>query len=272
MSLYDAEKNKFYSGCTDIGLQRKLNEDSYHIDPSLGLILVADGMGGHNAGEVASRKVVKLIQQSIAQRHTMDQTPVDKTYPNENESESTRTWNGLVNSEVEIVKRAVLHANTVLYNLNKDNGYADNQGMGTTIVGAWIQYPQDKVIIFHVGDSRAYIYRSKRMTQMTKDHSLYQEWLDYGRIGPMPPQNIILQAIGLIPQVTIDIKVQSLKKGDVILLCTDGLTSMVNDQNINKYLNYISIKSVETLCHHLVQQANQNGGTDNITVALTQYN
>ncbi len=270
MSLNSKTMEHFLAGCSDRGQQRKLNEDSFYIDESLGLILVADGMGGHNAGDVASSNAVKLIHQYISERQKVYHDHVAQSLLDD-DSDSEQTMQYLPNPLLELVEQSVQYANTELYGMNKRNGFADNQGMGTTVVGAWMQSRLGEAIIFHVGDSRAYIHRSEQISQLTKDHSLYQQWLDFGRIGPEPPQNIILHAIGLTPKANIDIRIQNLQSGDVILLCSDGLTNMVSDLAINKCLSQVTIESIESLCQSLVKQANDRGGTDNITVVMGQY-
>lgn len=240
------------------GHKRKQNQDSYIIDDALGLVMVADGMGGHNHGQIASREAVKLIH-AYLQKHK-------NGYSYNTELKST------LSALKEVVIDAVHYAGTTLYGMNNELGYAKNKGMGTTVAGAWILPQFDAAVIFHVGDSRAYLHRGALTSRLTKDHSLYQHWLDQGRKGARPSQSIILQALGLSESPTVTTRLISLLAEDLIILCSDGLTGMLTDSEIQACLSQIPSAPVDKLCTQLVQKANMKGGMDNITVAIGQYN
>ncbi len=242
---------------THTGHKRKLNQDNYCIDEALGLVVVADGMGGHSCGEIASQEAVRLIHEYLQQHQN--------------------GYVGLVDSEPslavleKIVVDAVHYAGTTLYGMNEELGYGRNKGMGTTVVGAWGLQQFNTAIIFHVGDSRAYLHRGALTSRLTKDHSLYQHWLDHDKKGPEPSQSVILQALGLSETLTVETRQVSLISGDLILLCSDGLTGMLCDSQIQACLAQIPSEPIDKLCAQLVQKANMNGGKDNVTVAIGQF-
>jgi protein phosphatase len=143
--------------------------------------------------------------------------------------------------------------------------------MGTTIAGLWRIGILDEAAIFHVGDSRLYLYRAGRLILLTRDHTLYQQWVSSGCIGPAPSQNIILRSLGSTSRVNADVRLQSLQNGDLILLCSDGLTSMVSDAQIESTLANVDPECLQTACESLVEKANAEGGKDNITVLLAWF-
>lgn len=257
------------AGLTDIGCKRKLNEDNFAIDNNLGLLLVADGMGGHEAGEIASRNAVEAIQACL-QSHVEEFERDSNTGSKVTQSDEP-TMDDLPNPVLTIVESAVRQANLQIYRENKVNGHAENQGMGTTIVGLWVLQHLDEAAIFHVGDSRLYLFRKRQLAQMTRDHSVHQLWLDSGKFGIEPNHNLILSALGLVENVNIDLRLLSLQKDDLILLCSDGLTSMVSDKEIEKVLAQAETDQLDEICCKLKDMANDQGGKDNITVILARY-
>lgn len=254
------------AGQTDVGVKRDLNEDCYLLDKELGLFLVADGMGGHEAGEVASSSTVKIFHECILSiKHTYSNYTNDVIADN---SENDKTWESLPNPLLTSVKDAIQKANSEIYEINKEKGCRDNQGMGTTFVGIWVLEKLDIAVIFHVGDSRLYLLRDDNLGQMTVDQSLHQIWVDYGKIGPEPGKNIILSGIGLKSTVTASVRVLAMHADDVFLLCSDGLSDLVEQSEITRILKKSAILPLQDVCHELIDAANDAGGTDNITVSL----
>lgn len=236
------------SSATSVGCIRSLNEDSFFVSEpdSKGTVLaiVADGMGGHNAGEVASGKAVGILQNGIFKETDM--------------------------SAKDVLIKAVEDANQEIYemSINKKN----LSGMGTTITACLAM--ENSVTAVQVGDSRLYLIRKDKISQITKDHSLVEMLVENGTITKEeaknhPQKNIITRAVGTDKTVEADIYEFSVKKGDTVLLCSDGLVNMVDDEEILSV-----IKSAETLdaaANTLVSQAEKAGGTDNITVILIRF-
>lgn len=234
---------------TDRGKARDNNEDSLvhqKIDSFTDLIIVADGMGGHNAGEIASSIAVKSIMNYILENK-----------------------DGLLkhNEPEEIIKKAIIKANDdILHASVMDPHYS---GMGTTATVALIH--RDKVYFGHVGDSRGYILRNGKLTRITNDHSLVAELVKNGTITEAeaqhhPQKNIITRALGAENNVQVDTTAIDMDRNDIILLCSDGLTNLVDDAEIEEILNKYA--DPETATENLVQYANELGGYDNISVAV----
>ncbi len=237
---------KTYS-MTDIGRKRKLNQDTvYSCEHPLGnlnnLFIVADGMGGHKAGDYASAYTVKAIEREV-------EVCEDK-------------------SPVKILREAITVANMEIY--EKAGSEADFAGMGTTVVAATIS--DDTLYVANVGDSRLYLI-DKSITQITKDHSLVAELvrkgsLDESQAKAHPDKNIITRAIGAAPKVEIDFFEVELSVGDIILMCTDGLTNMVDDDEILRIVR--TGVDVADIAENLIKMANHNGGKDNIGVVIIE--
>jgi protein phosphatase len=264
------------AGLSDVGRKRSLNEDSFCVDEALGLLLVADGMGGHAAGEVASREAVSIVYEFLRQpdshfeAETLDATEEISLHSLQDDD---RTWEDLPNPMIAMVEAAVQQAGRQLYALNREKGCADGQGMGTTLVGLWKQSNLEEVVVFHVGDSRLYLYRNGQLSSLTKDHTLHQQWLDQGLPKPLPPHNIVLRALGPLPYVAVDTSILTLQDGDLFMLCSDGLTGMVSNTAIEEVLRPLAEDSLplESACTRLIDMANGEGGNDNITVILARY-
>lgn len=237
---------------TDVGRARDINEDNCaHHDFLNGwsLLMVADGMGGHNAGEVASSIAVKTITDYIGKRMNSN---IDE------------------NHMKCILKDAIVQANTDIYNEAKDNIRCS--GMGTTVTVAMIY--GNTALIGHVGDSRAYMLSNNKLYKITDDHSLVAELVKNGTITEdeaqhHPQKNVITRALGVKDNVNIDIERVDAAAGDTILLCTDGLTNMLCDGEIEKILN--DEENIEDAAYKLVDLANSLGGYDNITVAAARF-
>ncbi len=237
---------KTYS-MTDIGRRRKLNQDTvYSCEHPLGnlnnLFIVADGMGGHKAGDYASAYTVKAIEREV-------EVCEDK-------------------SPIKILREAITVANMEIY--EKASTEPDFAGMGTTVVAATVA--DDTLYVANVGDSRLYLI-DKNITQVTKDHSLVAELvrkgsLDESQAKGHPDKNIITRAIGAAPSVEIDFFEVELNPGDIILMCTDGLTNMVDDDEILRIVR--CGVDVCDVAENLVKMANHNGGKDNIGVVIIE--
>ena len=230
---------------TDVGRVREQNQDFvYAVDTKIGtlsnLFLVADGMGGHNAGDRASSCAVEAVLRSV--KRTRDKSPV------------------------KVIQKAMDQANKkVLEESLSDVAY---HGMGTTIVVATIK--DDTLYVGNVGDSRLYLIRDG-ITQITKDHSLVEEMIRAGGITREegknhPDKNVITRAVGVGQYVAADIFDMDLQTGDVILMCTDGLTNMLEDEEILKIIT--KEKGIENAGKKLIEEANKKGGRDNITALL----
>ena len=237
----------FIGVSTDKGKVRKNNQDSYFVseDTELPLFIVADGMGGHKAGEVASNMAVEIVKDFfIEKKEELKKNKVDI---------------------LKFIRSAVEKANTIIYKKSIEND--EFHGMGTTITMAYIS--EDKLYIGHVGDSRAYLLRNNKFIQITEDHSLVAEMVKKGSISEEeaechPQRNIITRAIGTDDEVITDIIVEDIYKDDILLLCTDGLTNMMNDDEIKEIL--INKIDLQKNCNSLVKKANRLGGIDNVTV------
>ena len=243
-------------GLTHVGRQRQHNEDAFLVEDDALLFLVADGMGGHAAGEIASRIAVDSISEFIL--HTKED---DGTWPHAYDEHFKRSTNRLM--------AAVRMANTrVLEAMRKD---ARLRGMGTTVVAC---LADDDVMSFaHVGDSRAYLIRDNSLNRITNDHSWVFEQVQAGMLTEAeaekhPLRNVITRALGGALQVTPDAAEIQTKEGDVFLLCSDGLTGMVPEEEILRIVTQTA--TIEDACKKLIDTANERGGLDNITAILVK--
>lgn len=236
---------------TDIGRVRKINEDAYYNDPeNMGLYIVADGMGGHQAGEVASALAVETLSNFLL-GHLK-------------ESSSSLT-------DIEdLLRDAIKKTNQTVYDLATSK--TSYNGMGTTVVVCIVR--NGWVSIGHIGDSRAYVVRKGSLRQLTTDHSLVQELLSKGRIteaeaADHPRKNILTRALGTDPAVEADLMAFQLQEGDVLMLCTDGITNHVETSEL---LHLLSEHSPERASSELIKLANSRGGFDNMTVLILENN
>lgn len=239
-------------GRTDKGLVRHNNEDSYYLDISSGLLVVADGMGGHASGEVASKMAVDVIRDYFKNVHD-GRFPVVGTY-----REDCLEMTNRIGSAVRL-------ANMAVYEAAKNDSKL--QGMGTTIAAVLVH--GNKLSIAHVGDSRVYLVRAGDIEQLTDDHSIVYEQVKRELITRDEAQksdmkNILTRAVGISPDVEVDFNEMTLADGDVLVLCSDGLSSMVSDDDILSAV--ILIDDPAETCKKLIDMANNNGGSDNITV------
>ena len=242
---------------SDVGRKRPHNEDSTVSDQEHGLVILADGMGGYKAGEVASAIAVMTILEDV-------QTGLKKGHSSDDKSDEN------LSIESNLVKNAINHANSNIYNIAKTD--PECQGMGTTIVTGLIF--GNRISVGNVGDSRLYRLRKGKFQQITKDHSLIQELVDRGlytseEAQAKMPKNLVTRALGLDGVVEVDIIEDQVETGDIFLLCSDGLNDMVNDEEIHLTLSKYSANLVQA-AESLVQLANKNGGKDNISVILVR--
>lgn len=242
---------------TDIGLLRDHNEDAIASDGDIGLVILADGMGGYKAGEVASEIAVLSITAELKEamlkiRPGYESVTLDKQ------------------PEAELIVDAISNANTAIYNVSQN--YPHCAGMGTTlVVGLFVN---NKLLVGHIGDSRMYRLRSRVLVQITEDHSLLQEQIKAGLITPAQAKfstnrNLVTRALGIDPEVVLELNEFDVEVGDVYLLCSDGLSDLVDDEAIQSILNANSF-NLPGAAESLVQIANDNGGMDNISVILVK--
>lgn len=237
-------------GLSDVGRARTHNEDSFVSIPELGLFVVADGLGGHRHGEVASRLAVDSIQQAIEAAPRAPADDPDGAPP-----------------PADILRRAVERAHgRVLEAIDRDGTLV---GMGTTVVAMWVH--DGCAAIAHVGDSRAYCLRGGELVQLTEDHSWVREQVLEGHLSEAqarehPLRNIVTQALGGFDPVSVEVVEQEVRSGEVYLLCSDGLTTMLDDAEIAACI--AAEGTLEGRGEELIRRANERGGLDNITVVL----
>ena len=245
------------ASCTDPGMVRSHNEDSIASDPANGLVVLADGMGGYNAGEVASGMATTVITTEIQQLLT-------KVQPFQIDAETKAPMAG------RMIREQVLKANTSIYQAAQSQPqYA---GMGTTLVVCL--FYDNKMTVGHLGDSRLYMLREGKFSQVTRDHSLLQEQIDSGIITAEQAKhaqhkNLVTKALGIDPSVEPEVKEYATKPGDVYLLCSDGLCDMVDDEDTGMTLQALG-GNLKLAAQQLVQMANDNGGKDNVSVILVR--
>jgi serine/threonine protein phosphatase PrpC len=242
---------------TDVGQRRDHNEDAVASDAETGLVVLADGMGGYKAGEVASEIAVLTLVSEL--REGLLELPAGET---DKDSELLR--------EGVILRDAVAKANSAIYNVSQSQPQC--AGMGTTLVAA--VFTDDRVCVGHIGDSRMYRLRGEEFSQITEDHSLLNEQLKSGLITPEQAKvsknkNLVTRALGVDPTVELELHEYEVQPGDIYLLCSDGLSDLVEDEEIQLTLSALSA-NLELAAHQLVQMANDNGGKDNISVVLAR--
>ena len=245
------------TSATDPGMVRSHNEDSVAADPANGLVVLADGMGGYNAGEVASGMATTVIVTEMQQALTRVR-PYDLD-PKTNQPVAPR-----------LVREQVLKANTSIYQAAQSQPqYA---GMGTTLVVGL--FYDNRLLVAHLGDSRLYLLRDGKFSQVTRDHSLLQEQIDSGLITleqakHAQHKNLVTRALGIDPSVEPEIREYPTRPGDIYLLCSDGLNDMVEDEDIGMAVETLGA-NLPLAAQQLVQMANDNGGRDNVSVILVR--
>ena len=244
------------AGVSDVGLQREHNEDSFVVLKEYDLFVVADGMGGHRAGDVASKLATETISEFF--KSTAND---DVTWPFHFDTNLSEEENRLLTG-IRVANRQIFERST------RSREY---HGMGTTVVGAMFSPRKNRMYIGHVGDSRCYRVRSGAIQLLTRDHSLINDYL-----LAMPdlteeqrselPKNVITRALGMQDQVVVDIQHDDPRPGDVYCLCSDGLSGMVQDDEILRIVS--SAADIGEACRNLIARANEHGGEDNITAVL----
>lgn len=243
---------------THSGMVRSHNEDSVACDASCGLVVLADGMGGYNAGEVASGITISLMSTEIKQR-------LGSVRP-ESKNESGEDIG------VALLRESVQKANAAIFSAARSQPqYA---GMGTTVVSAL--FYDNRMVVAHVGDSRLYRLRGDSFETLTRDHSLLQEQIDGGLISKEDARlsrnrNLVTRAVGIDTEVEVETHVHTVQVGDVYLLCSDGLNDMVEDEDIGSALGMLK-SNLPLAAGQLIEMANDNGGRDNVSVILVKVN
>jgi protein phosphatase len=231
-----------FAGLSDIGLSRPNNEDVWAAVPEMGFFALADGMGGHQAGEVAAKVAVDELCRRV-QTSSLD--------------------------PVLTLRLAIEKANEKVYEKGKKNQTLN--GMGTTL--CCLYWTQEAVIYAHVGDSRIYRFRKNKLEQLTQDHSLFAKWLSQGQAKtcetPYPYKNVITRAIGTAKRVTPEIAMAEYESGDLFILCSDGLTDALPFKDMEKILERSD--SLDAAAARLIEKAKIKGSNDNITVLLIQH-
>ena len=239
-------------GQTDIGRVRKMNQDAYRLHPDLQLWVVADGMGGHAGGEIASQLAIDTIGPYVEQHQ---QPPGSQT----------------VKDQEEVLQASLDAANLRIRKHAQE--HLQLTGMGTTAVVLCIsEWPPWQATIAHVGDSRAYLIQPDRISLLTRDHSLVEDRIDLGLItreeaATHPLRNVLTRGLGIESGVESSVQTRMIQTTDQILLCSDGLTKMLSDQEIFEVIHQC-LGSLKEACQNLIEKANRLGGEDNITVVL----
>lgn len=244
---------------THPGMVRAHNEDSVACEPSCGLVVLTDGMGGYNAGEVASGIAVSVVSSEI-KHYLEDVRPEDK---------DADTGEDVA---VVLLRKNVQKANSSIFHAaHSQPQYA---GMGTTIVSGL--FYDNRVAVAHIGDSRMYRLRGEEFESITRDHSLLQEQIDSGMISKADARvsqnkNLVTRAVGIDEEVETETHVHEVKRGDVYVLCSDGLNDMVEDEDIADIVKTLK-SNLPLMAKQLIQSANDNGGRDNVSVILVKVN
>ena len=241
-----------FASALDPGRLRSNNEDAVVVEAEAGLAVLADGMGGYNAGEVASGMATQLIRDEL----------VPWLRAEEGRQASPDELRQALQRGVDVANRAIFEA---------ANTRPECEGMGTTLVTAVIR--GDRLVVGHIGDSRAYCLRQGRLQRITRDHSLLQEQIDAGLITPEEAafstiKNLVTRAMGVEDTVLLETQAQMLEPGDQVLLCSDGLSDMLSEQAIEQLL--LEPGSAQQVCDRLAAAANEAGGRDNISVVLAR--
>ena len=239
---------------TDVGTVRETNEDSFLVDVEGGLFVVADGMGGHAAGEIASDIAVRTVREVLLDRVDTDETVLAASVEDPDDAVRERLRYAMNQASLAIRREVDAHPT-----------YA---GMGTTLVVGVID--DDNLHLAHVGDSRAYLYREQKLTRLTRDHTVVQQEVDGGRLTPelariVPHKNILTKSVGFHGPVDPDTSTRHLEPGDLIILCSDGMTDPLDDKDIE---SLCAATHPEDLAQVLVDESIRQRSEDNITVLV----
>ncbi len=247
-----------HASATDVGRRRKENEDSILVDADIGLYILSDGMGGHASGEVASKISVEFTRDFFVKNKSLTDDDIGKLY----------TFSENMPPPAKKLAYAIMAANAEVIAVAKKE--PNLKGMGATIVA--VLKGEKELYIGHVGDSRIYLLRDGALKQMTEDHSVYNEEKKRGKVAldileKSPFRNRLVRAMGHMKEAKVDTQSNSPRKGDIFLLCSDGLTDMVKDGEIADIISS-NDGDLSYACSSLVDKANENGGKDNISVLL----
>ena len=246
------------AGETNVGMKRNHNEDNFSILEDSGLYIVADGMGGHASGEVASKMAVEAMKEFFA----ATASDPERTWPYKMDRSKGYEENRLITG--------IKLANLRIYEAAQRD--ARQRGMGTTIVTIFAV--EDGVYIAHVGDSRVYRVRDGKMEQLTEDHSLLNDYIKMKRLTPeeianFPHKNVIVRALGMKDTVKVDTRFEQPQANDVYVLCSDGLSGPVTDEDLLEITK--TAPDLKTAASRMIERANANGGPDNITCVLCRW-
>jgi protein phosphatase len=246
-----------FAGDSNVGMKRAHNEDSFYLPETERLAIVADGMGGHASGEVASRMAVETISGFF--KATQEEQQL--TWPFKMDKGHRYDVNRMVT--------AIKLANLKIHEQAQKDPRC--HGMGTTVVSAL--FVDDALVVGHVGDSRLYRRRDGVFEQITEDHSLLNDYIKMKHLSPdeiaaFPHKNVIVRALGMKDTVQVDVHVDAPRLGDVYIICSDGLSGMIKDDDISEIAT--SEKDLDVVCERLITTANKNGGLDNITVVAVR--
>ncbi|NOK37319.1 Stp1/IreP family PP2C-type Ser/Thr phosphatase [Corallococcus exercitus] len=246
------------AGSTHVGMKRNHNEDNYLVLPEENLVVVADGMGGHSSGEIASRIAVD----ELGEFFRLTSKDQDATWPFKMDKQRNYDENRLATG-IKLANARIFERATV------DTKY---KGMGTTIVS--VHFAETAAYVGHVGDSRVYFFRGGMLQQVTEDHSLLNDYLKAKKLTPeeienFPHKNVIVRALGMKEQVQVDVTRVDPLENDVFLLCSDGLSGMISDAQMQDILS--RTPELEKACGQLIDLANAAGGNDNVTCVLARW-
>lgn len=250
----DTMSSLLMTGRTDTGMVRDHNEDCFLVMPESGIALLADGMGGHLAGEVASAMAIDKVTHSLRQAFTANQKSGGQVGP----------------SAAQALVEAIKNANSAIHAASMNR--PEQAGMGTTIVAATFH---DRVLtVAHVGDSRLYRYRKGVFAQVTEDHSMVQELLRRGLMTPEEARtsvnrNLVTRALGVDPLVEVEVKEHNFEDGDIYLMCSDGLNDVLLDEEIAAILKR-HLSNLDMAAQEMIAEVNARGGPDNVSVVLVR--
>lgn len=241
------------TGASDRGQVRERNEDAIKMIPELGVAILSDGMGGHLAGDVASKIAVEVIAEELAKK------PFDCDHP-------------LPGAARELMTSAMNAANNAIRAVARSR--PECHGMGATVAACIFS---GQVMVSNLGDSRVYLLSNGQLTQVTEDHTLAQQYLRQGVMNEReariwPGKNLLIKGLGIEPRVEPDICIKEPVDDDVYLMCSDGLTDVLSDEVIAGTMRAYALSGLETTLHRLIEMANENGGPDNISVIMTRIN
>ena len=249
-------------GVTDPGLVRRANDDHFLIDDDLSLAMVADGMGGHADGALASAEAILAVRQFLYASRNLAQA-------GQHAQAAANAPTNVHHTHVrQILFNALAYANECLFSRNLARQFPEGQGMGTTLTGLWQLQQDGPLAVFHVGDTRLYRYRGHRLIALTHDQTLYQRAIDAGKTFNLPPPNLLWQAVGPYAAVEPDISLHAIEAGDMYLLCSDGLHGSVAHQAMEGILQQTARHQLDEACANLVALAKAGKSNDNITAVL----